>query len=60
MVAVEEGRRSKEFLEAEGYSPEYHEYDMGHEVTHPVLADLVLWFHGVTRPAGAEAKGSVT
>ena len=51
MIAVEEARESRGFLEAEGYVPDYREYAMGHEINEHVLADLVPWLHGVLPPA---------
>ena len=37
-------------LEGEGYAPDYHEYDMGHEINQDVLTDLVPWMHRVLPP----------
>ena len=51
MLEVELGRSARRFLEAEGYSPEYHEYEMGHQITPDVLADLALWLRTVLPPA---------
>ncbi len=48
---VERGRISKEFLVEEGYSPGYHEYNMGHEITADVVGDLAEWILGVLPPA---------
>lgn len=42
-IAVETARTAREFLEAEGYQPEYHEYNMGHEIPFEVLQDLIPW-----------------
>ena len=39
-----------DFLKAEGYSPEYHEYPMGHEINQDVLNDLVPWLKRVLPP----------
>jgi phospholipase/carboxylesterase len=55
MVSVKHGRESRQFLEAQGYSPEYREYQMGHEITQDVLADLVPWFHTALDPADGSA-----
>lgn len=44
------GRRSKEFLEAEGYAPEYHEYDIAHEISPQVVRDLTQWIQRVLPP----------
>ncbi|MBI4197914.1 MAG: alpha/beta fold hydrolase [Chloroflexi bacterium] len=38
-------RRSRAFLEEAGYKPEYHEYNMGHEISDEVLRDLAPWVH---------------
>ncbi|MBF8267542.1 MAG: Putatie phospholipase/carboxylesterase [Dehalococcoidia bacterium] len=46
----ERGRRSFEFLTSEGYTPYYREYDMGHEISQDVLADLVPWMRQVLPP----------
>ena len=48
MISVDQGRESRDFLIGEGYDPEYHEYDMAHEVTQDVLDDLVPWIGRVT------------
>ena len=47
---VERARGSKEFLEAEGYTPYYREYDMGHEINQEVMTDLVPWIQNVLPP----------
>jgi phospholipase/carboxylesterase len=44
------GRRSRDFLEAEGYSPDYHEYDIAHEISQQVVQDLSHWMHRVLPP----------
>ena len=51
LISVDEARESVEFLRGRGYSPDYREYDMGHEIGQPVLDDLVSWIHGVLAPA---------
>ena len=48
---IERGRRSRDFLVEEGYSPSYHEYTMGHEITADVVQDLAEWILGVLPPA---------
>ena len=50
MIPVEDGRSARQFLEAEGYSPDYHEYSMAHEITADVITDLTRWLHGVLPP----------
>ena len=43
MIPIDEGRFSKDFLEAEGYEVAYHEYRMGHQINSDVVADLRAW-----------------
>ena len=50
LISVEDGQRSREFLESEGYRPEYREYGMGHEISQDVMDDLVPWVHKVLPP----------
>ncbi|MBI4200160.1 MAG: alpha/beta fold hydrolase [Chloroflexi bacterium] len=50
IVPLERGREAWALLEAEGYHPRYHEYDMGHEITPWVVRDLVRWMHTVAPP----------
>ncbi len=50
MGSMESARNTREFLEEEGYSPDYHEYDMGHEIPLPVLQDLIPWMTGLLPP----------
>ena len=50
MVSMDSARRTREFLDAEGYALEYHEYDMGHEIPPAVLRDLTPWLEGVLPP----------
>ena len=52
MISVEDARRSRRFLEAEGYGPEYHEYEMGHEISQEVMDDLLPWLSHVLPPRG--------
>ena len=47
ILPVEEGRRAREFLEAEGYAPDYREYPMRHEITPDVMGDLLPWIKGL-------------
>ncbi|MSQ15529.1 MAG: hypothetical protein EXR50_06670 [Dehalococcoidia bacterium] len=46
----ERARQATEFLEAEGYKPQYREYPMGHEISQEVISDLVPWIHKVLPP----------
>ena len=50
MIRVSVARDSREFLAANGYDPEYHEYDMAHEINHDVMADLGSWLRNVMPP----------
>ena len=54
MIPLEEGKQARQFLEAQGYAPEYREYEMGHEITQDVLADLVAWLRAVLPPRESE------
>ena len=49
-IDVETARATRVFLEAEGYQPEYREYNMGHEIPFEVLSDLIPWITGVLPP----------
>jgi len=50
MVSEETAHSAKSFLEGHGYSPEFHIYDMGHEISPDVLNDLTLWIAEVLPP----------
>ena len=50
-VSVEQARMMRDFLESEGYQPEYHEYPMGHEISRQLVGDLSTWLRGVLPPA---------
>ena len=50
LVPPESALTARRFLEQAGYSPEYHEYHMAHEISTEVLNDLVLWLAGVLPP----------
>ncbi len=50
MISEDTAHSAKSFLESNGYSPEFHIYDMGHEISADVLNDLVLWMGGVLPP----------
>jgi phospholipase/carboxylesterase len=49
-VAIDMARETKAFLEAEGYAPRYHEYDMGHSVSAAEVEDLRAWLHETLPP----------
>ena len=53
VIPIEKGREARRFLEDEGYSPEYREYPIGHEITGEVVSDLVRWLHSVLPTATA-------
>ena len=50
MVSLDSGVRARRFLEAAGYSPEYHEYDMAHEIRPEVIDDLTSWLAAALPP----------
>ena len=52
ITPVERARQARDFLEGEGYSPDYREYPMRHEISQQVLDDLVPWIHRVLPAAG--------
>ena len=54
LIGVDEARGSVELLRSEGYSPDYREYEMGHEISQKVLDDLVPWVHKNMTPMRRE------
>jgi len=50
MISEDTAHSAKSFLESNGYSPDFHIYDMGHEISADVLNDLVLWIGRVLPP----------
>ena len=50
VIEVEAARESRDFLAAQGYSPQYREYSMAHEISQDVMSDLVPWLHDVMPP----------
>ena len=50
MIAESTAHAAKDYLEGAGYSPEFHVYDMGHEISAEVLGDLVPWMASVLPP----------
>jgi phospholipase/carboxylesterase len=50
MVGGEAGRLTKAFLEDSGYAPEYHEYDMAHQIVPEEIDDLRAWLHATLAP----------
>jgi phospholipase/carboxylesterase len=53
MVTLERGQATREFLAAAGYAPEYHEYDMAHEISDSEIEDLRAWLARVLPSAAA-------
>lgn len=51
LIPVEEARRSLRLLREQGYTPDYREYAMGHEISQEVVVDVAHWVHGVLPPA---------
>ena len=51
VIPVEEARRSLRFLKEEGYTPEYREYSIGHEIGQEVVQDLREWIRRILPPA---------
>ena len=56
VVAVQMARDTREFLEAEGYTPVYREYPMAHEISQQALADVSEWIRNTLPPASTEAQ----
>ncbi|HWO72070.1 MAG TPA: hypothetical protein VNN21_00765 [Dehalococcoidia bacterium] len=50
VVALEMAHQTRAFLEEAGYVPEYHEYDMAHQITPDVIDDLKAWLRRVLPP----------
>ena len=50
MVSLDSGVKARRFLEEAGYSPEYHEYDMAHEIRPEVVDDLKSWLAAALPP----------
>ncbi len=50
MIPSERAHTARDFLEGAGYKPEFHEYDMGHEISAEVLNDLIPWMAKVLPP----------
>ena len=53
MIAESTAYAAKDYLEAAGYSPVFHVYDMGHEISGELLGDLVPWIESVLPPRSA-------
>jgi len=50
MVSEDTAQSAKSFLESDGYTPEFHTYNMGHEISGEELGDLVPWIARVLSP----------
>ena len=50
MVSEDTAQSAKSFLENNGYTPEFHTYNMGHEISDEELGDLVPWVAKVLSP----------
>lgn len=48
--SLERARATQGFLKSEGYQPDYHEYNIGHEIPAVVLRDLAPWVANVLPP----------
>jgi phospholipase/carboxylesterase len=52
LVSLESARATRQFLVSAGYQPAYHEYDMAHQISDQVIADLTPWLAKVLPPLG--------
>ena len=50
VIRVDDARESVRFLQAEGYAPEYHEYQMGHEISQQAINDATEWIKRTLPP----------
>jgi phospholipase/carboxylesterase len=50
LVSLESARATRKFLEGAGYQPEYHEYEMAHQISDEVIQDLTPWLARVLPP----------
>ena len=50
LIPAETAANAHRFLTEAGYSPEYHEYNMAHEISAEVLSDLTVWMGKVLPP----------
>ena len=50
MVPSERAHNALKWLEEAGFQPEFHEYDMGHEISSDVLNDLMRWMGRILPP----------
>lgn len=59
LLPVENGRHARLFLEQNEYSPDYREYDMGHQIIETVIRDLTHWIRNVVASHEVDAKDIV-
>ena len=52
VIHVQDGRSAHDILSRGGYPTEYREYDMAHQITHEVIADLSAWLAYTLPPGG--------
>ena len=50
LISADTARKARKFLGQAGYNPEYHEYNMAHEISGEVISDLVPWMANVLPP----------
>ena len=50
LIPAESAQKARRFLEEAGYSTEFHEYNMAHEISGEVLRDLIPWMAKVLPP----------
>ena len=50
MVSDDTAQSARSFLESNGYTPDFHIYDMAHEISGEELSDLVPWIAKVLPP----------
>jgi len=42
-ITIDRAEAARDFLQEAGYAPEYHQYNMGHEISNDELSDLIPW-----------------
>ncbi len=52
VIPPKAGQQARRMLTARGYAPEYREYEMAHQVTPEVIADLASWLANALPPEG--------
>ena len=51
VIHVQEGRSAHDALSRAGYPSEYQEYEMAHQITPEVIADLSAWLTETLQPS---------